>query len=393
MNIPQEFLKNQIFQSKALGFNPQSPIAVGFPPRPDAPRIPEGAITLPDGNVQVSYFAPTAQSVTASHEDVKVDLTKDANGLWTGILPYAEPGFKQLAFHVDGSFVINRMAPIGFGSSCPLNYVEVPDVDHDFLLLKDVPHGAVSMETYKSSVTNEFESCWVYTPPFYQKDLAKTYPVLYLEHGGGENEICWVHLGKINSTMDNLIAEGKAVPCIIVMCAGMVQVEDGQGGRKTNYDAYEQLLLNDVIPFIERTYRTKTDKFSRAIAGLSMGSLQSARILLKHLDMFGAAGLFTGYTPPFHNLGMGNALKGSGMDEILSADYLKVLDDAALINREIKVFFRAIGDQETSLPLIKEETRFCAEKGINSIEKVYPGAHEWRVWRRAAYDFLQLIFR
>jgi len=378
MNIPEYFLKNQVFHSKPYAFNKQIPVAArfSFPTDPSISMVPIGAEALSDGNVKVAFFAPAAQTVTAFHENVSVDLEKDKDGLWTGLLPYSEPGFKQLGFKVDGVDVLNRMAPIGFGSSYPLNYIEVPDTDCEFLLIKDVPHGSVTQEYFKSKTSGQYESCLVYTPPGYQRS-GEDYPVLYLQHGGGENETSWVHQGKINFIMDNLIAEGKATPCIIVMCNGMVQFDKSSGKTGTFYDTLEMLLLEDAIPFIESIYRVKLGKDNRAIAGLSMGSLQSGKLIMDHPDMFCAAGLFTGYTAPW----------GDPMP------HLKALDNAEYFNKEVKVFFRAIGDQETSFDIIKNETKICAEKGINTIEKVYPGAHEWRVWRNAAHDFLQLIFK
>ena len=381
MHIPKEFLENQAFFCSPLAFSRQIPVNANpiLMADPNGSYIPEGAVTQEDGTVKVAFYGPEAETVTAFHEDVSVDLVKDEAGLWTGILPYYEPGFKQLGFKVNGVTVLNRMAPVGFGSNTPLNYVEVPDTECDFLLLKDVPHGSVTREYFKSTYTGRFISCLVYTPPGYQQDLSVNYPVLYLQHGGGENETSWVYQGKINFTMDNLIAEGKAVPCIIVMSNGMVQLDDGKGGTAVRAWEFENLLFQDVIPFIEKTYRVKPGKENRAIAGLSLGSLQCGKIILEHPDMFIAAGLFTGITSPF--------------SDPSEQHHLKALDNAEYLNKEIKVLFRAIGDSESSYELIRNETKILEEKGVNNIEKVYPGEHEWRVWRRAACDFLQLIFK
>jgi len=267
MQIPKSFLENQVFQSNPLGFNRQMPLRTrpAFPPNNGGAVIPGGAIAREDGTVEVAFYAPEASSVTAFHGDVSVQLVKNEDGVWSGLLPYSEPGFKQLGFTVDGVRVLNRMAPIGFGSSAPLNYVEIPDVECDFLLIKNVPHGSVNQEFFYSKTTGQYESCLVYTPPEYQKDWNVTYPVLYLQHGGGENETSWVHQGKINFTMDNLIAEGKAVPCLIVMCNGMVQMPGADGVRATDYDAFEKLLLEDAIPFIESIYRVKAERSSWSI--------------------------------------------------------------------------------------------------------------------------------
>ena len=222
MNIPEEFLRNQVFDTRALAFNRQLTPNLTRDPFAHVEK-PLGAEVFPDGTVLVRFFGPAAASVRAGHEDTWIDLTKDEDGMWTGLLPYDEPGFKQLAFTVDGVKVLNPLAPIGWGSGSAINYIEIPDPDQDFLLLRDVEHGTVSMEYFPSAVTGETECCYVYTPPHYRDDLEKRYPVLYLQHGGGENEGCWVHLGKVNFLMDNLLAEGKCVPFIIVMNNLMMQ--------------------------------------------------------------------------------------------------------------------------------------------------------------------------
>jgi enterochelin esterase-like enzyme len=376
--IPESFLKNQSFQNKALAFNLQLSINLLPPLQSERKMVPPGAEVLEDGNVKVTFYAPDAHVVSAWHENVSIDLQKGGDGVWSGILPYSEPGFKQLGFKVDGVSVMNPLAPIGFGSGRALNYVDIPDTACDFLLCKDVPHGSITHEIFKSKVTGQFESCLVYTPPEYHLD-SRLYPVVYLQHGGGENEMCWVYQGKVNYIMDNLLADGKAVPALIVMCNGMVQVDDGQGGRVVDNTRFQDLLIEDCIPMIESKYRVKPGKENRAISGLSMGSLQSGKIIMEHPELFSAAGLFTGFLPP----------RAPASD----FPYLKALDDADYFNREVKVFFRAMGDQEPSIPLFASETKMCDEKGIRYIEKIYPGAHEWRVWRCCAHDFLQLVFR
>ena len=378
MNIPENFLKNQSFENAPLAFNDQTEIRMGNGYMdPNAVTVPKGAVCLPDGTVLVSMYAPNATEVKATNLKDTVILTKGENGIWTGELKYYEPGFKQLQFYVDGNFVINYMAPIGFGSGRPLNYVEVPDTECEFLLCKDVPHGSVTREIFYSEVTKHYECCLVYTPPFYEKSDEK-YPVIYLQHGGGENENSWIFQGKTNYIMDNLIAEGKAVPSIIVMCCGMAQVLNAEGKREVSYDAIRSIVVDEVIPFIEGKYRVKTDKFSRGVAGLSMGSLQMAQVYFENLDKFCCAGLFTGYLYP--------------MKPVEDFDQ-SIFDDADKFNSETTVFFRAMGDQETSIPLFAEEHKMLDAKGINYVEKIYKGEHEWRVWRNALHDFMQLVFK
>ena len=380
MNIPESFLRNQSFDTRALAFNRQ--LTPNYSPDPFAHvEKPLGTEVLPDGSVILRFYAPGAKSVRAGHEDTWVDLTDDGSGMWTGRLPYDEPGFKQLGFLLDGVKVLNPLAPIGWGSGAALNYVEIPDTDQPFLLMKDVPHGTVSLEYFPSSVTGETECCYVYTPPRYRDDPTKTYPVLYLQHGGGENEGCWVHLGKVNLIMDNLLAEGKIVPFIIVMNNLMMQVKKN-GVWEEDVNQFGDMLIRDCIPFIESHYRTAPGKRNRAIAGLSLGSLYSGQIVMERPDVFGSAGLFTGYTWP--------VMPGHPTKE---QPWTEALKDAETFNREVHPFFGAIGDREGSLPLFEQERVFCREQGVNYIQKIYPGTHEWRVWRAAAHDFFQLLFR
>ena len=380
MNIPESFLRNQTFDTRALAFNRQLTPNYSADPFAHVEK-PLGSEVLPDGSVILRFYAPGAKTVQAGHEDTWVDLADDGSGMWIGRLPYDEPGFKQLAFRLDGVKVLNPLAPIGWGSGAALNYVEIPDEAQPFLLMRDVEHGTVSMEYFPSSVTGETECCYVYTPPRYREDLSKTYPVLYLQHGGGENEGCWVHLGKVNLIMDNLLAEGKIVPFIIVMNNLMMQVKkDGVWDEDVNQ--FGDMLIRDCIPFIEKHYRTAPGKRNRAIAGLSLGSLYSGQIVMERPDVFGAAGLFTGYTWP--------VMPGHPTKE---QPWTEALKDAETFNREVHPFFGAIGDREVSLPLFEQERVFCREQGVNYIQKIYPGTHEWRVWRAAAHDFFQLLFR
>ena len=379
MNIPEKFLKNQTFESRSIGFNRQLVPSIVNSNLKNKRLV--GTEVLADGKVKVCLYGPTASEVTAGYPDNMVKLEKDDDGMWSGVIQYDEPGQKQLIFYVDGVRVINPLAPIGYGWGYGINIIEVPDVDQDYLLIKDVPHGTVSMEYFNSTVTGETECCYVYTPPKYRDDLTTRYPVLYLQHGGGENETCWVNLGKVNFIMDNLLAEGKCEPFIIVMNNAMMQVNK-DGVIKEATDLFNDMLIKDSIPFIDSHYRTIPDKAHRAVAGLSMGSLLAGRMIMEHYDVFGSAGLFTGYTYPV----MPNR-------EPTPQPWTKALDDAETFNREVNPFFGAIGDHEVSLPLFEKEGEVCKEKGINYIQKIYPGYHEWRVWRAAFHDYAQLVFK
>ena len=278
------------------------------------------------------------------------------------------------------------MAPIGFGASRPINYADIPQPEEDFYLCKDVPHGSVVQEYYYSATTGTMKSCLVYTPAGYMKETSGEYPVLYLQHGHGENEQCWVHQGRVNFIMDNLIAAGKAEPCIVVMNNGMVQKNEN-GVRVLDQTRIERLLLEDCIPFIESHYRVRTDKWSRAMAGLSMGSMQTSIVTMKHPDMFGYAGVFSGFVGPFNKANAENS-------------YIQLLDDREKFTQSFRVFFRACGDEDlVALERFEADRALFEEKGLapaeNSVhvEKMYPGEHEWNVWRMCLRDFAQYLFR
>jgi enterochelin esterase-like enzyme len=392
MNIPRELIENQSYDNKSYAFSKQQPYAIRkeTPGGPQITHIKDAVEVMADGSVKLNMYAPEASSVEVKSRAKSVKLVKNDEGYWEGTIAYDYPGFKNIDFYIDGALVINPMAPVGFGSNRILNFAEVPDVEHDFLLMRDVPHGAVVQEFFKSSVTGKYERCCIYTPPGYQQHRDTQYPVLYLQHGGGENEMCWIYQGKTNFIMDNLIADGKAVPMLIVMNDGQSRkageektpLAFGGPSARSMMGLFKDILINDCIPFIERTYRAKADKWNRAIAGLSMGSLQSGEIIMTQYDTFSAAGLFTGYTYP---------VRANRPSE--KQPYEAILDNAELFNREVKLFYRAIGRDEVSLPLIKEEDRLCREKGINTVSSVFPGEHEWYVWRAASHEFFQLLFR
>lgn len=348
--------------------------------------VPPGIMMLEGGKMRLNFMAGTARSVTAQVHRKDYELEKGEDGLWTAVADGGDGGFCPVTFFVDGVEVLNPLAPIGFGASRPINYADIPQEDGDFFACRDVPHGSVTQEFYNSGTTGTVKSCLVYTPAGYMKDSSGEYPVLYLQHGHGENEQCWVHQGRANFILDNLIAQGKMTPCIVVMNNGMVQKEQ-DGLRVLDYNLLGTVLIEDCIPFIESRYRVRTGKWNRAMAGLSMGSWQTSQTTLAHPDEFGYAGVFSGFVGP--RIGCP-----------IYPDYLKELDDKEKFQRDFKVFFRACGvDDEVAIEAFRADSAMFAEKGLapdqcpSHIEVTYPGEHEWNVWRKCLRDFAQLIFR
>ncbi len=348
--------------------------------------VPPGIMMLEGGKMRLNFMAAGAQSVAAEVHRQRYELEKTQGGLWTTVVDGGEGGFCPVMFFVDGVEVLNPLAPVGFGASRPINYADIPQEEDDFFLCKDVPHGSVTQEFYNAKTTGTVKSCLVYTPAGYMKESSGQYPVLYLQHGHGENEQCWVHQGKANFILDNLIAQGKMTPCVVVMNNGMVQKEQ-DGLRVLDVERIEQLLLADCIPFIESRYRVKTGKWSRAMAGLSMGSMQTSAVTLSHPDMFGYAGVFSGFVSP---------RKG----RFEGCDFLKALDDKESFQREYKVFFRGCGREDlVAIESFQADSAMFAEKSLAPsecpvhVEKLYHGEHEWNVWRKCLRDFAQLIFK
>ena len=327
-----------------------------------------------DGRASVRLKLPetTCNAVIQLMDGPAFELTKGEDGFFAGtFLPPA--GFSYADVVADGAVILSPYLPIGFGASRPINYIDVPAQDDAFYQPAESTKGSVVRHYYPSSVTGALESCLVYQPPHY--DAAKAYPVLYLQHGLGENETGWVHQGRMNFILDNLIAEGKAVPMIVVMCTGMVNING-----EHNLSIFPEVLVRDVIPFIERTYSVLTDKQHRAMAGLSMGSMHTSMTTLTHPELFAYAGLFSGF------------MRFIWHEE---QPHLAALDDPETFARDFKVFFRAMGDEDPFFAHFEADDALIEEKGVGAsiTRKLYRGGHGWQVWRESLRDFLPLIFK
>ena len=298
-------------------------------------------------------------------------LQREKDGLWRGTFRLPE-GFCYLFLRMNGTEAITPWLPIGYGACRPMNYVEVPAPDGAFYGEREVPHGRIERFFYPSTVSGKTESALIYLPPGF--DSNQKYPVLYLQHGHGENETGWVWQGRMNRIADNLLSEGNMVPMLIVMGCGMVQVK----GR-TNTSAYPRVLLHDLLPYVEAHYPVLTDREHRAMAGLSMGSIHTSMTVLPHPELFAYAGLFSGF------------LRHLWLKE---QPHLKALEDPAALRKNYRVFFRAMGEEDEYLKEFLLDDEILKEKQVDSFErKLYPGAHEWQVWRKCLRDFLPKLFR
>lgn len=334
-----------------------------------------------EGRVRARLHAPEAQNVQLNISGVKFPMTKDTNGDWTGDSTPQDPGNHYYGLVVDGADVPDPNGAFIFGSGAWRNDVEIPAPDQDFYALKNVPHGQLREIYYFGKASNAQRHCFVYTPPDYDKDANKRYPVLYLLHGYNENETGWSHQGRAGWIMDNLIAEGKTTPFIIVMENSAVSLRPGftprsapPSGSKSrpsfDFSPFEHALMEDVIPFIDAHFRTLSDQPHRAMAGLSMGGMQTRAIAPAHLDAFSHIGIFSG---------------GSiATNDIVNLDEFK---------QKVKVVFVSYGSREHGAEGQANVAGLKAA-GVNSVYYESPNtAHEWQTWRRSLHEFAPLLFK
>ncbi len=340
-----------------------------------------------EGRVRARIQAPEAKKVQLDIGAVKYDMVKDENGFWTGESAPQDDGFHYYQLNIDGASVPDPGTIFFYGAGRWGSGIEIPAKDQEIYALRDVPHGLVSQKIYFSKITGSWRRCFVYTPAGYEKDMNTLYPVLYLQHGSFEDETGWASQGKANLILDNLIADKKAVPMIIVM-------ENGYAFKPQNNDSdpkarpmsyFEDVLIQEVIPMIDKEFRTIADRDHRAIAGLSMGANQTMRIIMNNLDKFSYYGGFSGTS------------NYPSSDEIDPATFLDgKFNDGKAVNSQIHVFWLGLGTKEPNpFPASVGAFRKMLEKQkINYVYYESEGtAHEWLTWRRSLCQFAQLLFK
>ena len=332
--------------------------------------------------------APGAQSVRVP-EWGGITLTKGEDGAWVGTTRPLDEGFRYYRINIDGADVPDPGSKSYYGAGRWGSAIEIPAADEDFYALKDVPHGELRQVLYPSKSTNTTRRCFVYTPPDYDKDPGKRYPVLYLQHGAFEDETGWGNQGRSNLILDNLIAAGKCRPFIIVMDnggnnfagprpggprpGGAPAPGAGGGGRpRFDFSGFAKIMTEELIPFIDANYRTMADQPHRAMAGLSMGGAQTRQITLANLDKFSHIGLFSG---------------GS----IAAND--AALADPSTFRQKVKVLVVSYGSKENTAAA-KANHEALEKLGIPNIYYESPNtAHEWQTWRRSLHQFAPLLFQ
>jgi len=395
---------------------------------------------FPDHRAIFRVDAPDAQKVRA-RVGSGFDLTKQPDGLWYATTTPLVEGFHYYLLQIDGATVSDPATGTYFGGGSWSSAIEIPSSDADFYSHKEVPHGLVRDEWYFSTVTRNWRRAMIYTPPGYDTNAKMHYPVLYLLHGWGENELGWTFQGHVDQIMDNLIAAGKAKPMIIVMdnlnavkpgedgsiynargvltqavpqartaqmgapgvpgvaigsaarpgagpAGGASPTGTGPGGaaaarpggmRGLTSATFTEMMFTDLIPTVEKNYRVAPGRENRAMAGLSMGGMQTFTTGLQNLDKFAYLGGFSG------------SCGGRGTFDPKTSCGGAFADPAAF-NKKVKLLFLSTGSVEG--PGAKNFTEALTQAGIHNVYFESPGtAHEWLSWRRALQDFAPRLFQ
>lgn len=315
-----------------------------------------------------------------------VDMVNDGEGNWSVELKGLTPGFHYYWFLVDGVQVNDPASVAYFGYSRPTSGIYAAYPGEDYMDAKDVPHGVVREQWYLSSVTGLWRRAYVYTPAGYDESTDK-YPVFYLLHGMGENERGWSLQGRMNFIMDNLIAEGKAVPMIVVMDCGYTDTMDPATGaikRSTDAGSLGEIYFKDIIPMVEKNYRAKSDRESRAMAGLSMGGFQTMNIALSNIDKFAYIGGFSA------------ALMMGGRQQVdLKTAYNGAFADPAAFNKQVKLLWLGAGSGEKMfVDAAANMSKQLTEMGVKVETYISENTfHEWHTWSRCLKEFAPKLFK
>ncbi len=396
MKFEADLLKNQAFSDSLLTVN-------WYPSKKDFPASSfRCAEYLEDGTVILRIGAPAAREVKviAQFGDPREDGycgweaepaygAKDGDGIFTVCLPWGRThtGSRSLKIYIDGTLVVWPYLPAGFGSNRIQNYIEIPDHDMAFSYVYDVPHGAVISQRYHSNVTGREERCMIYTPPGYQKS-GEEYPVLYLLHGGSDNETTWFSRARADDIMDNLLAAGECVPFLIVAVNDMYTSSPDHPDRrweKTDGTA-ERVLLEDCLPFIEANYRVKKDRKYRAVGGLSLGALQACDCGFRHPELFAAMGFLT------------SIFEHDSYENALGRPWREVLADPDKVKADYDLIFCSATPQEDHFDYFLNDEKIMREAGLEDmpgyIREIHDGRFtRWCSWRIGLRDLAKNLFR
>jgi len=331
-----------------------------------------------DRRVTFRLRAPKASEIIVNGQwaNGRAPLTKDSNGVWSVTVGPIEPGVYEYSFTVDGLTMIDpgnpAIKPMREPRTSILHLPGQPPLLQDF---QDVPHGVVSQHTYRSKSLGRLRELAVYTPPGYAQSGDTRFPTLYLQHGSGDNQATWVAHGKAHWILDNLVAQGRAKPMVVVMMDGHAAAPGGGGGGfNSNTTAFERDLLEDVMPFVEANYRVKPDAANRGIVGLSMGGGQSLTIGLNHLERFAWVGGFSSSVP--------------SRETVAGA-----LDNADATNAKLKLLWIGCGKDDFLLKRNQDFIAVLTEKNLRHEWHLTDGTHSWPVWRGYLAEFAPKLFQ
>jgi enterochelin esterase family protein len=371
--------------------------------QPAVTNVPDAQYPKVDSQsrAEIRVKAPDASKVKLNFwSGPKLDMEKQADGYWTMTTPSLAPGLHYYTVIIDGAEVSDPSSYAFFGGGRDASMIEIPEAGATYYTAQDVPHGQVHEVWYHSQVTGTWRHALVYTPPGYDTQTRVRYPVLYLQHGAGEDETGWIRQGHANFILDNLIASGSTKPMIVVMGYGYarragVTPADLTGkpfgspevmrAMQEAFAVFEDDMTQALIPFIDANFRTKTDRDHRAMAGLSMGGAQTFQIAFDHLELFSYIGGFSGAGLVFGN---------QKLDP--RTDFHGALADPAAFAKRVHLLWIGVGTDEP--PMMKNGLeRLHNSLADAKIEHVFyesPGtAHEWQTWRRDLKDFAPRLFQ
>jgi len=333
---------------------------------------------LPNSCAQFRIKAPEAQKVQLDLVK-KYDMVKNSEGFWEVTTDSLSEGFHYYSLIIDGVAVADPASETFYGMGRMASGFEVPFKGDGYYEIRNIPHGDIRIKRYYSNVTNSWREFYMYTPPGYDKDTIDKYPVLYIMHGGGEDQRGWATQGKTDLILDNLMAEKKAVPMVVIMVDGNMPLKAfGEEGLQV----FEKELKQNIIPFVENNYRIKPESKSRALAGLSMGGIQTLYVGINNTNMFSYLGVFSsGWIQPLQN-------------DLANKQYEYMVNHAATINNNLAQFWISMGGKE-DIAWQNCQTMLAKfdEMNIKYTYSEYPGGHSWPVWRNNLYNFAQLLFK
>lgn len=332
---------------------------------------------LPNGRALFRIKAPEAHKLQIDLGK-KYDMAKTADGFWEVTTDSLSEGIHYYSLIVDGLAVADPASETYYGMSRMASGLEVPFKGDGYYEVRNVPHGDIRIKRYYSAVTNSWRNFYMYTPPGYDQNSTENYPVLYLLHGGGEDQRGWATQGKTDLILDNLIAAKKATPMIVIMVDGNLP---GRGFGEESLSLFEKELKQCVIPFVEKNYRVKAEGKYRALAGLSLGGLQTLYAGVKNTDLFSYLGVFSsGWW--------------ANQTDLTTPQYDFMKANADKINGNLKQFWISQGGKED---IAWQNCQIMLSKfkefNIKYTYSEYPGGHTWPVWRNNIFNFAQVLFK